>query len=1040
MSRVLRFRLFPVACAVMLASASFAGFGPASMSSNASASGTPTIVPQPVDRTSLGGVRYRSFANTSSTEVLVQSGSSSAQQHRTWNKPSTTRVTVTYDATAQQLLTKVGDATTVKLAGYAPSLAINQFEIIIAERDSGAYVDLRNIVLDPVDTSVNNSLGNLTTNAPSAGGSTGATCTATGYCSWQYGGADLRAGFTLKADLVISGTFSTDAESDKVEINLYHVVPPGVTLNAVVTPVNDPTPTFTGTCTTNAGAVTVKVYGAVTKVMSGACVAGAFSLTSPSLGEGDYKAIASQTNTSSVTGYSAKRYFEVDDDDPEITLDAIPTPSNDTTPTFTGICSSEEEEHDDDDHHSSSGVPTVTITVTGPVSFVLTTPCDQDAYSATSSPLPSGTYTAVASQDDEHENEGTSVTRTFVIDGTAPVVTLNAVPSPTNDPTPTFSGTCTTGDGDVTITVTGASSVSTTTPCVAGTFSVSSPSLADGTSTATATQTDAAGNTGSSAPRSFVVDTTAPTVTLDPVPSPSNDRTPTFTGTCSPDDGDVTITITGPSPTTLTTSCTAGAFSVTSPSLDDGTSTATATQTDAAGNTGSSAPRSFVIEPAASTLVYTGDTTGTVGHFVTLSATLGETVGAAAIAGRQVSFTLGSGPSAQTVVATTNGVGAASTTALVANQNAGSLTVTASFAGDSMFGSSSDASPFALAEAATSLALTPPAPTMVTTSFTLRATLTTLVVSDTTTTVTPLAGRAVSFEVCKQPLGTCFTLAGTPTDATGVSTATSTFTGSFGDYIVVARYNGTTDPRYESSASTPEAWRVFSWLTQVINPSASGGEYRGAVLLGATLQFCCLAGPSFRPLNGRTISFYLMPSPTATNIATGTLIGSAVTGTDGRATIAYRMNTLPSPPLPGATLSFRVAYGGTPDGLFRAAQSPTFTKLIVKRATVSTISATRSAGRINGTATLREANLSYTTISGGVTSVVTITGAGIPSMIGAIQLFTSTSAFAGSFPVTTGATGSVVFSSIVSATATRARAVFNATNKYIVGTSPTITF
>jgi hypothetical protein len=158
------------------------------MSSTASASGTPRIVPQPVDRTSLGGVRYRSFANTSSSEVLVQSGSSSAQQHRTWTKPSTTRVTVSYDATAQQLLTKVGDSATVTLAGYAPSLAINQFEIIIAERDSGASVELRNIVLDPVDTSVNSGLGNLTTNAPSAGGSTGASCSATGYCSWQYGG------------------------------------------------------------------------------------------------------------------------------------------------------------------------------------------------------------------------------------------------------------------------------------------------------------------------------------------------------------------------------------------------------------------------------------------------------------------------------------------------------------------------------------------------------------------------------------------------------------------------------------------------------------------------------------------------------------------------------------------------------------------------------------------------------------------------------------------------------------------------------------
>jgi hypothetical protein len=425
---------------------------------------------------------------------------------------------------------------------------------------------------------------------------------------------------------------------------------------------------------------------------------------------------------------------------------------------------------------------------------------------------------------------------------------------------------------------------------------------------------------------------------------------------------------------------------------------------------------------------------------VTLSATLDETDGGAAISGRSVSFTLGSGPGSQTVVAISNGAGIASTTALVANQDAGALLVTATFTGDTTFAPSADSAPFTLAEAATSLVLTPPVPTMVTTSFSLQATLTTLVVSDTTTTVTPLVGRTVTFEVCKQPLGTCFTLSGSPTNASGVSTATSTFTGSFGDYIVVARYDGTADPRYESSASTPAAWRVFSWLTQVISPSASGGEYRGGIQLGATLRFCCLFGPTYRPLNGRTISFYRMPNPAATNIATGTLIGSAVTGTDGKASIVYRMNTLASPPLPGTTLSFAVVYGGTPDGLFRASQSMTFTKLIVKRATVSTISATRSAGRINGTATLKEANLSYTAISGGVTSVVTITGAGIPSMAGAIQLFTSTGAFAGSFPVTTGAGGSVAFSSIAAATSTRARAAFNATTKYLAGISPTITF
>src|SRR5204863_7529800 len=57
--------------------------------------------------------------------------------------------------------------------------------------------------------------------------------------------------------------------------------------------------------------------------------------------------------------------------------------------------------------------------------------------------------------------------------------------------------------------------------------------LADGTYTAQATQGDAAGNTGTSAPVIFAIDTQPPTLTLESPPEHSNNVTPSFSGTAS---------------------------------------------------------------------------------------------------------------------------------------------------------------------------------------------------------------------------------------------------------------------------------------------------------------------------------------------------------------------------------------------------------------------------------------------------------------------------------------------------------------------------
>ena len=74
------------------------------------------------------------------------------------------------------------------------------------------------------------------------------------------------------------------------------------------------------------------------------------------------------------------------------------------------------------------------------------------------------------------------------------------------------------------------------------------PALAEGTYTAQATQSDSAGNTGTSAAHTFVVDTTAPVVTLT-APADgtrTNDTTPTYNGAAGNLTGDsasVTVNI-----------------------------------------------------------------------------------------------------------------------------------------------------------------------------------------------------------------------------------------------------------------------------------------------------------------------------------------------------------------------------------------------------------------------------------------------------------------------------------------------------------------
>lgn len=234
-----------------------------------------------------------------------------------------------------------------------------------------------------------------------------------------------------------------------------------------------------------------------------------------------------------------------------------------------------------------------------------------------STPLPVGTYTAVAEQTNLTFETGASSPVTFTVDTTAPEVTLAPVASPSNDATPVLTGTAGTDAGDETTvgvriyagaSTAGEALASASVPVASGAWSYTAPHLADGTYTAQATQSDAAGNEGSSAAVTFVVDTSAPEVTLAPVPSPSNDASPRLegeAGTAAGDDASVTVTVYagssagGEAVASESVAVVGTAWSFTPSHLADGEYTAKATQGDASGNEGASAPVTFTIDTVA---------------------------------------------------------------------------------------------------------------------------------------------------------------------------------------------------------------------------------------------------------------------------------------------------------------------------------------------------------------------------------------------------------------------------------------------------------
>jgi hypothetical protein len=406
---------------------------------------------------------------------------------------------------------------------------------------------------------------------------------------------------------------------------------PTVTLEQPVSPSNDTHPSFVGTAS-DTTPVVIRIYkgsspgGSVVSSATATGTGGAWKSgnASPSLSTGEYTATASQESSlHNPEGVSQPVTFRVDTNPPVVTLAQPASLSNNTTPTFTGT--------------ASDTTPVVVSIFAGskasgtPVSTATAKTTGGSWTSEAAAPvLVEGSYTAVASQASSLGNAaGTSSPVSFTVHTASPTVKLNQPVSPSNDQTPSFSGTA----SDTTSVVVRVYEepahleVSKATATVAGgkwSSSAVKPALSSGkhTYTALASQASSLGNPpGTSNQVTFSIDTTAPVVTLDQPVSHSNDATPSFSGTAS-DTTPITVELfagtsaKGTRLRTVTATGTGGSWTSAkvAPPLPSGrhTYTAVAVQASSLGNpAGTSNPVTFTVDTEAPTVTLSAPRTPT---------------------------------------------------------------------------------------------------------------------------------------------------------------------------------------------------------------------------------------------------------------------------------------------------------------------------------------------------------------------------------------------------------------------------------------------
>ena len=262
-------------------------------------------------------------------------------------------------------------------------------------------------------------------------------------------------------------------------------------------------------------------------------------------------------------------YFVVDIVAPLLTVNPI-VESSDTTPLFSGT--TDQPDGSEVLVQDSMGTTLCTAIVTA------------GAWSCESSvELSDGEANLVISTADESGNT-TTETLSVSIDTTAPLLTVNPI-TESSDSTPLFSGTTDQPDGsEVFVQDSTGTTICTAIVASGGWSCESSVELSDGETNLVISTADESGNPTTET-LSVSVDTTAPLLTVNPIPE-SNDNTPLLSGTTDQPDGSEVLVQDSMGTTLCTAIVTAGVWSCeSSVELTDGTNELVISTRDASGNT-----------------------------------------------------------------------------------------------------------------------------------------------------------------------------------------------------------------------------------------------------------------------------------------------------------------------------------------------------------------------------------------------------------------------------------------------------------------------
>ena len=387
--------------------------------------------------------------------------------------------------------------------------------------------------------------------------------------------------------VVATVTDAAGNTASATEVGEIDLTDPAITINPI-TDTNDTTPSVTGSVVdvpqgTEVTLLITDSDGNQQTITAVTNADGSYSADILNeLSEGDFTVTASvsdeagNSSTATVTG-------TIDLTAPSVTIDNIGD-TNDTTPTISGSTQG----------LAAGSVVTVIVTDNAGAEQQFVTAINGDGTWSIDVPqaLAEGEFSVVANVSDSAGNSAQD-SQTGTIDLTAPTISVNDF-TDSNDSTPVFSGTTTDVEPGslITVSVTDSNGDSQTLTAVVaedGSWQVgATTAIAEGEFTITATATDAAGNEAS-ATTTGVIDTAAPTLTIDPV-GDTNDTTPTISGSATgePEGTVVTITVTDEAgnPQIITTEVQAdGTFSVDVPNeLSEGEFTVEVSVTDNAGN------------------------------------------------------------------------------------------------------------------------------------------------------------------------------------------------------------------------------------------------------------------------------------------------------------------------------------------------------------------------------------------------------------------------------------------------------------------------